>query len=301
MKPEDFGKLVQSLRKEYRDDNDNLLTQETLAKRTGLPLRTIERIESGTLKRLEAGTLLQLADALRLTSMERKEFFYAAIGIEKDQQSAPARSNPAPILEELIERIGAMDVPAFINDVYGDILAANRAIIELLGISNQYISASATEPAGFNNMKIVFSAKSHFRSITGSQWDSSVLRIMQFFRALSLRYRFEPYFEQTLRVLQTLPDFKEYWKQAHLEDEGILDTTTRYSYRHPIFGAVDYSSNVAMTVTNAGELCTVVYLPLSENTRNAFATIIKNHGKKVVRLSSWPEKTLTYSQPPAPR
>lgn len=62
-----FGKLVQALRREHRDEKGRVWTQEVLAERTQLPKRTIERIENGSLAHLDADILLRLADALELT------------------------------------------------------------------------------------------------------------------------------------------------------------------------------------------------------------------------------------------
>lgn len=80
-----------------------LLTQEQLAERTGLGVRTIRRLEASNGHRPQSGSVRLLADALRLTEAERAQLAAAAHG-DRTQPASPSlpvsvaapRSTPAP-------------------------------------------------------------------------------------------------------------------------------------------------------------------------------------------------------------
>ncbi|MEV6492249.1 helix-turn-helix transcriptional regulator, partial [Actinoplanes sp. NPDC051633] len=67
-----FGRQVVALRRERG------LTQEELATRTGLSVRSIRDVESGRVSRPRISTVRLLADAFGLTGDDRAEFVAAA-------------------------------------------------------------------------------------------------------------------------------------------------------------------------------------------------------------------------------
>lgn len=78
-----FGKLVAALRKEQYDENGDRYTQAMLAevilkqdRQTPLNDIVIGKIERGERTILDDQTLLNLANALKLTIGERRNFFY---------------------------------------------------------------------------------------------------------------------------------------------------------------------------------------------------------------------------------
>jgi tetratricopeptide (TPR) repeat protein/transcriptional regulator with XRE-family HTH domain len=73
-----------------------LLTQEELAARTGLGVRTIRRLESGDPRRPQGRSLRLLADALALTDAERKQLTEAARG-STARLAVPRQLPAAPI------------------------------------------------------------------------------------------------------------------------------------------------------------------------------------------------------------
>lgn len=80
MDKKQFGVLVSSLRDNQVDENGNPLTQQTLAQKANIPIATLDNIENGQLDNLSQEILYSLANALQLTSLERREFFMAALG-----------------------------------------------------------------------------------------------------------------------------------------------------------------------------------------------------------------------------
>src|SRR6266508_874075 len=85
-----------------------LLTQEQLAGRAGLGVRTIRRMEAGGLRRPRGESVLLLADALELTEAERAQLFATVPG-------EPAR-HPPPAPTEVPRQLPA-DVAAFCGRV----------------------------------------------------------------------------------------------------------------------------------------------------------------------------------------
>lgn len=251
--------------------------------------RTIERIEDGSLRKLDADILLRLADALELTTVERKEFFFAAIGIANNKL-ASSRNEPIETLDSLLEILKLAHLPAFINDVYADIVAANTSIIKLLEIPDELLSEAPNIPAGYNTMRIVFSPDSRFRDVVGEQWTNSARHNIQFFRGISLRYRLNPYFENLLSVLRKYPSFRRYWGQAHIEEEDSSGDNVRYQYVHQTFGPLNYLANISTSFTKTGELYSVIYIPLDPHTYNIFRNIVERYGNDVIRFAPWPEK-----------
>ncbi|WP_330275762.1 helix-turn-helix domain-containing protein [Lentzea sp. NBC_00516] len=69
-----------------------LLTQEGLAGRSEVAVRTIRRYESGERANPQASTVKQLADALPLSEAERKAFFALATGQKPEQVRVPMQS-----------------------------------------------------------------------------------------------------------------------------------------------------------------------------------------------------------------
>jgi transcriptional regulator with XRE-family HTH domain len=116
MNRSEFGRLVSALRKEHIDEEMNFWTQKKLGEETGLGELIIGKIERGQRANLDGDTLLRLANALRLTSGERREFFLAASGIS-EEKIPRQHSDPRSTLDELIQMMRQIQSPAFIMDV----------------------------------------------------------------------------------------------------------------------------------------------------------------------------------------
>lgn len=283
-----FGRLVQELRKEHHDEQGRLWTQEFLSQKTGLPKRTIERLEEGSLKHVDSKILISLADALELTSMERKEFFFAAMGMNS-QQLASFKSDHLKIFDTLAQRLQAIHLPAFVNDVFGDVVLANMAIIRLLAIPDSWRTQTENSLTKDNINRSLFLPESSFRPLLGDQWAHIAQLNMQFFRGISLRYRLHPHFQQLLQELLRYPAFKRYWEQAPLGENDLSPDSIPYAYQNPTFGPLAYLANISTSATRMGELYMTVYLPMDQATRQVFDGIAAEHGNQVVRGALWPK------------
>lgn len=289
MNRNEFGKLVAALRREHRDENDEAWTQKKLGEETGLGELIIGKIERGQRTNLDEDTLLRLADALQLTSLERKEFFFAALGVD-GKQIARKDSDPNAVLDDLIQKIKEIQLPAHISDSYGDVVAINTSLIHLLEISSEQLNRAYTLPAGFNHMRVVFDPEAKFREMLGDHWHRVAIHLMQLFRGFSLRYRFTDYFVYTLSALRKYPLFKQYWQQVYFEDFYL--NSVHYSYDHPKFGPLNYLATSTQVLTPSGELYLVIYCPVSPKTTDVFRSITEQVGTTVHRLAPWPEKKI---------
>ena len=273
MDKKEFGKLVKVLRREHRDEDGRLWTQKKLADLLGVSKRTIERIESGSLEnRLEGDKLSRLADILQLTTIERKEFFFAAIGVNSDRIT-PEQTESTIILNSLIDMIGSMELPAFIMDGYGDIIVTNMSVLGLFNIEATVINDSSKIIAGYNFMRVVFSSDLNFPLIMGENWTQNAKDNIQFFRGISLRYRANPYFSKLLSVLKRNQSFRYFWERTYLESEYIDIGGEHYKYNHPAYGELEYRASTSPTITKAGALYTIIYVPLTPYTTNTFRNI----------------------------
>lgn len=285
----EFGQLVTALRREHRDENDESWTQKELGEETGLGELIIGKIERGQRTNLDEKTLLSLADALQLTSLERKEFLFAALGVD-GKQIARRGSDPSAILNSLIQKMQEIQLPAYTTDVYGDVVAANTSIIDLLEVSYDYLNRSHNIPDGFNHVRIGFDPESGFRQLVGSGWHSVAIHIMQLFRGVSLRYRFTDYFSYTMSGLRKYPLFRQYWQQVYFED--YYWNCLHYNYSHPKFGLLNYLATPTQVLTPSGELYLIIYCPISPKTVQVFTQITEQVGTTVHRLASWPDKKI---------
>lgn len=282
-----FGKLVQALWREHRDEKGRVWTQEVLAERTQLPKRTIERIENGSLAHLDADILLRLADALELTIGERREFFFAATGII-EQKSATYKRSPEESLQYLIDMIRNMNVPAFVTDQYVNIIAANMITIRFFNIPMELIETAPLLPHGYNLMRVVFGTEYDFRRVVGTMWDEVARHNMQLFRAISLRVRADGYFVELLDNLMQYREFKRFWERAHLETEDTSAENFWYQYTHPVYGLLSYVSSRSQIPTSMGLLSMHTYIPLSPATTDLFAKLSTVANQDVIRLAPWP-------------
>lgn len=283
-----FGRLVQVLRKEHRDEQGKMWTQKLLSQKTKLSKRTIERIEKGSLQHLDSDIVVQLADALELTTMERKEFFLAAMGMNSSRL-ASFKSDHRQIFAGLEDILQVINLPAFVNDVFGDVVLVNLPLIKLLVVPEQWLSQPIDSPVQDNIMRTVFAPDSPFRSLLGEEWPTVAQLNMQFFRGISLRYRLHPHFQRLLAELLRFSTFKRHWEQAHLEENDLIADNILYEYDHPTFGHLAYMANISTSVTSKGELYSVIYIPMDQQTAHIFQGIVQEFGNHVIKGAAWPK------------
>lgn len=189
-----FGKIVQSLRKQQSNKRGKIdISVAELAERTGkkLPAQVIANIETGRKKYLQDDELDVLAQALRLSPFERREFFYAAIAHESTLEE---QTNSPVIEKDSIAKLLNLSIPAGVVDGYGDYVAGNNLMTSIYRIPPEAIAIYRRKPAGFNMMTIVFEYLHPLGAFDEQRWEQIAYENIMLFRRLTLRYRHEPYF-----------------------------------------------------------------------------------------------------------
>lgn len=288
MNRSEFGKLITTLRREVFMENGNLYTQDMLSKDTKISVNVIGKIERGKKANFEDETLEKLADALKLTSWERQEFYLAATGIEgpfvENQDSKQITT-----CEDLVNILEGIQLPAFFKDVYGDVVAANELVIRLFGISENVVVQGRDYLGSYHMIGLLFHSEGFARKTYGDvTWKRMVIRNINDIRRTSLRYRHTPYWQALFTCLNKIPKFKDYWDITRAEKFGngidpIIQSGTS------TLGRVNYMSIASPSITPFGEVYLVVYVPKDLETMSLFMKIAKT-GAQIHKLADWPNK-----------
>ncbi len=286
-----FGKLIAVLRKEQRDEHNCSFTQAKLAQEAKATASVISNIERGDKISLEPELLLNLAKAFQLSTREREEFFLAAMRIS--QQNTPRiNCDAGEVFKTALGVIKNLSVPAFIVDHYDNILAANQIILALFTYSEKLRSLAEATFAGYNVMRFVFSQQSLFAESILHSREPYLLQSVQFFRAITLPNRANPYYQRMMEVFNTDPDlapFRSHYAQSFHVKEDYLFENSLASLQHPEFGELNfYSPSITPITTAHGNLYLISYLPAKAATAEAFACLAKIYAGNVVLLEKFP-------------
>ena len=294
MNRKQFGELVATLRQDLG------LTQFELAEYSELDDAVISQIERGVKKHFEPDLLFQLVNDFQLTTLERREFLLAASGLEQKQivrQPSAAIStdvfNVRKVLEKMVELTGQIRLPAFLGDVYGDVIAANHIILSLFKVPPEWVGQADQIPGGYNTTRFNFGKELMARSHVVDNWDQYALISMRSFREHSLRYRAQPYFKYLMKIFRNQNDyplFERYWKMVSSVEEDKAINTDSFSFRHAEFGDIKYISSSTISMTSFGELFLIQYLPLDERTSQIFEHLAQLAGQGVITFAPWPVK-----------
>lgn len=294
MKRREFGELIAALRQDLG------WTQFQLAEYAEVDWAVISQIERGVKKHFESQLLFRLANAFQLTTLERREFFLAASGLDQKeivrQPSAAMATdvfNIRKTLDKIIELTGQVRLPAFLCDVYSDVIAANQIILSFFKIPFSFSEHAGQIPGGYNTARFNFGRELMARSYVVDNWDQYAMNSMRSFRANSLRYRAQPYFKyliKTFRNQNEYPLFDRYWKMVSSSEQDKDAAIDYFSYHHEEFGDIKYISSLTVSITSFGELFLVQYLPLDGNTSQVFERLAQQAGPGVERFAPWPDK-----------
>lgn len=296
MKRKDFGELVAALRQDLG------WTQFQLAEYADIDVAVISQIERGVKRHFEPELLFQLVNAFQLTTLERREFLLAASGLDQKQivrQPSAAMStdvfNVRRVLEKMIELTGQVRLPAFLSDVYGDVIAANNIILLFFKTPPEYLEQADKIPGGYNTVRFDFGKDLVARSHVIDHWDRYALYSMRTFRENSLRYRAQPYFKYLMKIFRNqneYPLFERYWKMVSSVEQDKEASTDPFSYQHDEFGEIEYVSSSTVSITSFGELFLIHYLPLDQRTSQVFEQLAQEAGQDVRTFAPWPEKLM---------
>jgi len=296
MNRKQFGELVAALRQDLG------WTQFKLAENAELDDAVVSQIERGVKKHFEPELLFQLVNTFQLTTLERHEFLLAASGLDQKQivrQPSVAMAtdvfNVRRVLDKMIELTEQVRLPAFLADVYGDVIAANNIILSFFKVPLEYLKEVDKIPGGYNTVRFNFSKDLVARSHVIDNWDQYALNSMRSFRENSLRYRAQPYFKYLMKIFRNqneYPLFERYWKLVSSNEQDKEASTDHFSYLHGEFGQIKYISSPTISITSFGELFLIPYLPLDQSTSQVFEQLAQQAGQGVTRFAPWPEKKI---------
>ena len=299
MNRKEFGQLLAAL----RQDLD--WTQFELSEYADVDEAIISQIERGVKKHFEPALLFSLANALQLTTLERREFLLAASGLDQKQivrQPTAGMStdvfNVRKALDKMIELTGLVRLPAFLCDVYGDVIATNRVILSFFKLPPGFVEESGQIPGGYNTARFNFGKDLVARSYVTDNWDQYALNSMRAFRENSLRYRAQPYFKYLMKVFRNrneYPLFERYWKLVSSVEQDREANIDHFSYHHDEFGDIKYMSSSTVSITSFGELFLLQYMPLNGITSQVFEQLAQQAGQGVEKFAPWPVKTFPSS------
>jgi hypothetical protein len=205
--------------------------------------------------------------------------------------------NPRKIVERMMTLTGQIRLPAFLVDVYSDVLAANHIMLAFYEVPSSIILTAAQIPGGYNTTRLNFGRDSLARTIVANNWDEYALNSMRSFREISLQYRAKPYFKYLMKAFRNpveYPYFDRFWKLVSSTERDKEVNVDQFSYEHSKYGLLNYvASTTTGAVTSFGNLFLVQNLPLDQHTQDVFNQLQSEAGLGVVRFAPWPDKPMS--------
>ena len=282
-----FGKVV----KEQIDfDSGYSWSQEKLAKETGLTTRIVGKIERGSQVRLDRGTLQDLARAFRLTSLERREFFAMASEIT-DEAIVRADLNHQDVFAQVWATLGTLCTPAFLMDSFGDLVGANRAVLDFHKLNWSQFNAARCSAGNVNILSLLLAPDAPLRLVLGPGWHAIALANMRQWRVMTLRYRHTARFRNLFAALSDYPDFQMLWAASRRRDEDNNSRLRSHFYTHGVFGPVAYTVFTNISLSAFGDLYLATFVPQNRDTVTVFQNLA-DKGNRPLALTPWPNLSL---------
>ena len=286
-----FGKIVAALRKEQIDfDNGHSWSQEKLAEETRLTTRIVGKIERGSQVRLDKGTLQDLARAFRLTSLERREFFAMASEIT-DEAIVRADLNHQDVLAQVWATLGTLCTPAFLMDSFGDLIGANRAVLDFHKLNWSQFNAARCSAGNVNILSLLLAPDAPLRLVLGPGWHAIALANMRQWRVMTLRYRHTARFRNLFAALSDYPDFQMLWAASRRRDEDNNSRLRSHFYTHGVFGPVAYTVFTNISLSAYGDLYLAAFVPQNRDTVIVFQNFA-DRCHRPLALTPWPNLSL---------
>ncbi len=286
-----FGQMITNLRQELS------WTQLQLAEYAEIDENTLSNIERGVKKHLDPELLFRLANALNLTSLERREFFLGASGLDLEQVARqPNQALPIDKVEmkkeitRLVESITQVYAPLYISDAFGDMLAINHVCMELMSYDPAQLRLLASNHRHLNMLHFIYGMVS-MRESLGENYDDIILTLIQGFRAASLRYRTQPRY---LAIMDEFHDSKRYplferhWRKAIMSQGDLNTLSDRHELEHKEYGRMRFISSPKRVHTRFGEIFISQYSPADRETAEKFIQMADKAGTEVLYLAPWP-------------
>ena len=294
MNQKDFGTLICALRQ------DIPLTQSELAEKMGEKVSVVSQIERGAKKYLEPHLVMNLGEALGLNTNERRQLILAASGLDEFHLVGKPKEvellklkKPMEILDKLMDLLGQLPFPGYIQDVFGESVAANVAAVKFYNITPEQIETASQIPGGYTTVRMMFG--NILSMVVATSYDKYVLSSVRSLRELSLRYRAHPYFiylMKEFRHSKKYPGFERCWRHASIVEEDKDVEFDLFEFSHAFYGDMKFATPWQAVNTPHGELIFVYSIPLDTHTSDIFEQLVETEGRKAHRFAPWPEKKM---------
>jgi transcriptional regulator with XRE-family HTH domain len=296
----EFGQLIAALRKEHMDEAGNRMTQAKLAELAQAqnpqsPVNEVilGKIERGERAMLDDHMLLSLADALKLTTGERREFFLAATGLD-DEQIYQDHADPQKALAKALRTLQDIQLPAVLLDSYLDIIAANSAVLDLYNASHMHIQGRLGQLGGLNLLDYIFSSdfEPQRRLMARQAWRNFAVGNVIYFRRVTLRQRMTDYFAALFAQLRRNREFRWFWEEVFYAEKRNFVGGESFQMGSAEGAHYSYLTAPLIFLTAYGNLEIITHIPRNLETAKAFTRMAKEKPPMVHQLSSWPEKQI---------
>ena len=288
MDKKDFGHLVATLRKEFRNEFDEPMTQSDLAELARIPLITLQKIEQGRQVNIKSFYLLNLAEALHLNSHSAQTFFMSSLNIESFQLGKPTTA-PQQVLAELIQVLSNLQNPAFIQDDFGDIIALNQIGMAVYNLQLEQMHAPNLLTQ-YNFNRFYFSPEfEDLRKMMGMVKTEYLQRAVMLYKRRTLKVRNHWYFKQLIPELNRYPIFREYWQSQYFLDEDVYAQYKILPLNHPTLGQLKFFSSPNLAATKAGDLYLFCLQPMDAHTAQVCLQLYRKYAQHPIHLASWPK------------
>lgn len=286
-----FGKVVAALRKEQIDfKGGNGWSQEKLAEETGLTTRIVGKIERGSQVRLDRATLQELARAFQLTSLERREFFAMASEVT-DEAIVRADLSHQEVFAQVWGTLGTLCTPAFLMDSFGDLVGANRAVLDFHKLNWSQLNSARSSAGNVNILSLLLAPEAPIRRVLGSGWQAIALANMRQWRVMTLRYRHTNRFRNLFISLSAYSDFQMLWAASRRRVEDDNSRLRSHFYTHGVYGPVAYTVFTNISLSACGDLYLATLVPQNRDTVAVFQNLAdKSH--RPLALTPWPNPSL---------
>jgi len=299
MNRKEFGKLIIALRREHLDRYLKPWTRQQFAEECGklskgylVDEEVLTGIENGR-RALSPEILVILADALKLTSGERKEFYLAASGVD-DEDIYQQYDDTKRTLKNLLLIMGKLQSPAFLADQYWDIVAVNQLLMESYNVDTEdFLSPDANPATRFNMMRVLFSPEfDEQKKALRDRWDKFASNTVTLFRASTLRYRATEYFQFLYPQLCELDDFRAYIQYPIKPNDDNFIGNMFITLNNPHYGQIQTVTTSLIVATPSGELEISTFTPLNKETVQIFTDMCEQGNPVFTLLPDWPDKNI---------
>ena len=299
MSKTDFGHIVATLRREARNEFDEIMSQNDLADLARIPLITLQKIEQGRQINLKPELVLSLANALDLSSYSRQFFFLASLGLSQ-REIVNKRNSQSDLWNEVTEIHAQLQIPAYVCNGFGDLILVNPGFLHILGIQKNELDLG-NMLCKYNINRIYFSPEfKELQRAMGAAYSPFARRSVFIFKAMTLKLRNHWYFQKILPELNRFPHFREHWQSTAFHDEDISIPMNPMEINSPKWGLLRFVSFPISAMTEETDITLFSYQPTDLTTVQACTQMAEELGTQPIQLSDWfvPSKPAQLEIPP---